>query len=133
MFSSLQKHILHPLNLFVAVVAVFSIIMWTVEIADNFFTMMFHLQGDYSTGDTWSWTHMIGAVIVVIGFSSGVIGALVNLSHAIRLRGSKVEDFSPIKSLSKDEIKALNMWIDSNTYDSIHLQELWGEDSNESH
>ena len=127
----MNKHWLHPLNILVFFMVAITIMIWSINaffgIGDAMEKLSKYPSSLGPIVGNWSWAHMISAAIWVIGFSAGAVGCLVNLSNAIRLHGAKAKDFSPIKDLTKDEIEDLNLWLDSNTYGSEHLKELWGE------
>ena len=129
----MQKHWLHPLNLLVVIAIAVSMVIWSLELFFSVGNVFQKLNHSCLADEGWNWAHIISAVIWIIGFSGGVVGAVVNISHAIRLRSSKVTNFSEMKHLEKREVQGLNLWLDSSTYGSEHLRELWGEDSNESH
>ena len=125
----MQKHWLHPLNLLVVLVVAATIAMLSIETFFSFGNTLARLnQSTMATASEWRWAHIISATFWVIGFSAGIVGAMVNLSHAIRLRSAVVNDFSAVGGLSVGEVKELNLWLDSNTYGPEHLKGLWKED-----
>ena len=124
----MQKHWLHPLSLLVVMIVAATMVICSLEFGSNVGNAMQHLHQSALAGKGWNWAHIIGGVVYVIGFSAGLVGAVVNLSNAIRLYGAKVKDFSAIREIDVEEVRGLHLWLDSNTYGPEHLQGLWGEE-----
>jgi len=126
----MQKHWLHPLNILVVLSCAVTILVWPFLTFYYFEISWSLMEGSTGLGtEGWNWAHMISAALWVTGFSVGLVGAAVNLSNFLRFRYKKaaVKDFSLLKSLSEDEVEELELWLNTNTYGSEYLKELWGE------
>ena len=72
-------------------------------------------------------TNVLGSTLVVVGFSVGVIGALVSFLSLMRCSTRKVQNFTAISELAEEEHYALTQWIGNSDTTARNLAALWGE------
>ena len=125
----LNRHHMHPLNLLLVGVVCITMFMWGIEVYWNLGEEAMRIHKSSLAGQSWDWSHVISGAIWVTGFSVGIAGTLINISHAIRGWAGETWDFSAIAKLEDYEVYNLNLWLDSNTYEAEHLKALWKEDT----
>jgi hypothetical protein len=124
----MQRHLLHPLVFVMAILFVASGLVWSVDAFFNMGNSMQQFEGSALAAQGWGWAHIISGTIWVVLFSGGLVGATINFLNFIRPSAKTTKDFSPIKDMDSDEFRLLNIWINTNTYESEHLKHLWKEE-----
>jgi membrane-bound ClpP family serine protease len=122
---------IHPLKLFVMGSALVMLILFTMEFFVSVGSSIHVLNLGYKNPNITlyckDWAYVVAAMVWVAGFSVGVMGAVVNLSNAVRVSSTRVKRFNVMEDLTKAEAETLHTWLNLRTYDQSYLKELWGE------
>lgn len=121
---------LHPLKILMMGAILIIILVFFIETVTGFSTTLsvMELGKDsmyYAERKDWAW-FVAGSIWVSI-FSAAVMGCIVNLADALKVRDVRSKDFTPLAHLSRSQVEALNEWLVFRTYETEHLKTLWGE------